>query len=103
MFLQVKRKANLQQSMNVLGGVYILEPCPCKPQFMGPFPKLDLYETLQLLVLKERPGNLFTCSSERGQLRHDEHVKLKQGPQNGKEHRAWVSSHLAPELLLSPP
>lgn len=45
---------------------------------MDPFPKVGLYETLQLLVLEARLGNLSTYqgSAEEEQLRHEGNVKL---------------------------
>lgn len=52
--------------------------CSWRTQFMDPFPKVGLYETLQLLVLEARLGNLSTYqgSAEEEQLRHEGNVKL---------------------------
>lgn len=40
---------------------------------MDPFPKVGLYEILQLLVLEVRPGNLLTWqgNSKEEQLKHE--------------------------------
>lgn len=56
---------------------------------MDPFPKVGLYETLQLLVLEARPDDLSTQqgSTEEEELRHEGNLKLDkgQGPGPGKQ------------------
>lgn len=48
-------QATCPSRLCVYTGASVLEG---RPQFMDPFPKVGLHETLQLLVLEERPGDL---------------------------------------------